>query len=61
MTTTRALAVLMLAATAATLPAGAAAAQEPDDVESVYCVYQDPVTAYGITVYPGGRYCVPGP
>jgi hypothetical protein len=43
--------------------AAPAAAESPDgSVEAaVYCIYQDPVVVQGITVFPGGKYCVPGP
>lgn len=62
MTPTRVLTILLLTSATA-LPAPAALAQEqPADVAaSVYCVYQEPIVIDGVTVYAGGRYCVPGP
>lgn len=66
MTTTRALTLTVLTAAAAafTLPAGAALGQEEAEwprLDPVYCIYQEPIVVNGTTVYPGGRYCVPGP
>jgi hypothetical protein len=45
------------AAVAATAPAPPAAAS----ADSVYCVYLGPAGVGSTQLYPGGKYCVPGP
>jgi hypothetical protein len=70
----RPIALTLLAITAIGSSAPAALAAEPivpppvaSEVEplsperSFYCFYVDPATVGTTVVYPGGKYCVPGP
>jgi hypothetical protein len=53
-----------LAGLAAAAPAATDARQNtpaPALAVGEYCVEKERVTVEGITVYPGGRYCVPAP
>jgi hypothetical protein len=54
------LSALVVSSVAAAAPAAAADVTDPE-AAAVYCVYQDPIVVQGVTVYPGGKYCVPGP
>lgn len=59
------LTTLVLSALALGAPAHAATASasetEPAALDAVYCVTVGPGDVAGIPVYPGGKYCVPGP
>lgn len=56
---------LVLSALAFGAPAHATPASasetEPGAIDAVYCVTVGPGDVAGIVVYPGGKYCVPGP
>lgn len=56
--------VLLSFALASCVAAAAPAAADDSTTgtaSAVYCVEKGPVVVEGTTVYPGGRYCVPGP